>query len=143
MRCSEIMTSQLECAGPDETVGSIARRMRNRNVGIIPVCDERHRVLGTITDRDLVLRVLAADTIDASTTARSVMSTNVITCRPEDDLQTAEQLMSSFKISRVLCTEIDGRLRGVISLSDLADLDDVHAAHVLRAVSHRELAFTL
>ena len=59
MRCREIMKSDVECVEPRATVQDAARRMRDEEIGFLPVCDDSMKVLGTVTDRDLTIRVLA------------------------------------------------------------------------------------
>jgi CBS domain-containing protein len=95
-------------------------------------------VLGALTDRDLAIRVLAHSR-PLSTKAGDVMTRGVVACRPDDDVQRAEQLMGQHHKSRVLCTEADGRLVGIISLSDIAQSeDDRRTAQTIRRVTERE-----
>ncbi|WP_438019393.1 CBS domain-containing protein [Sorangium sp. So ce315] len=140
MLCREIMTREVQCIMADDTIRTAARKMRDANVGFLPVCDEAYRVLGTLTDRDLAIRVLA-DNRPLSTRAGDVMTRQVIACRPDDDVQRAEQLMGYHHKSRVLCTEADGRLVGVISLSDIAQReDDRNTAQTVRRVTEQREA---
>ncbi|HZA49460.1 MAG TPA: CBS domain-containing protein, partial [Myxococcaceae bacterium] len=59
MRCEEIMKKDVECVSPQDTVQAAAKRMRDENIGFLPVCDQSKKVQGTVTDRDLAIRVLA------------------------------------------------------------------------------------
>ncbi|WP_234023625.1 CBS domain-containing protein [Sorangium cellulosum] len=134
------MKTEIQCIMAEDTIQAAAAKMRDANVGFLPVCDGAWRVLGTLTDRDLALRVLA-ESRPLSTKAGDVMTREVIACRPEDDVLRAEQLMGQHHKSRVLCTEADGRLVGVISLSDIAQReDDRKAAQTMRRVTEREAA---
>lgn len=137
MRCDEIMKRNLECVTPTDTVQSAAKRMRETNVGFLPVCDQAKKVLGTITDRDLAIRVLA-DARATSTPVADVMTREVVACRPEDDLKKAQDLMARGHKSRVMCIDAAGKLVGVISLSDIAQREDGNATQTLRKVSERE-----
>ncbi|WP_437680191.1 CBS domain-containing protein [Sorangium sp. So ce131] len=140
MLCQEIMKREVQCIMAEDTIQAAASKMRDANVGFLPVCDSAWRVLGTLTDRDLALRVLA-ESRPLSTKAGDVMTREVVACRPEDDVLRAEQLMGQHHKSRVLCTEADGRLVGVISLSDIAQReDDRKAAQTMRRVTERESA---
>ena len=140
MLCERIMKDDVECVSPTDTVQAAARKMRDANVGFLPVCDETGKVLGTVTDRDLAVRVLA-DGLGAETEISSVMTWEVIACRPEDDLRTAEHLMGKHRKSRMICTDHAGRLMGVISLSDVVQNDGSKlAAQTLRQVTDREAA---
>lgn len=138
MHCEEIMKQHVKCVSPEDTVQAAARRMREENVGFLPVCDSSNKVLGAVTDRDLAIRILA-DARPASTTIHDVMTREVISCRPEDDLREAEELMATHHKSRIMCVDQSGMLVGIISLSDIAQREDEgHAAQTMRRVSERE-----
>src|SRR5262245_24524706 len=113
MRCMEIMKREVECISPDDTVQTAARRMRDQHVGFLPVCGEDKKVLGTVTDRDLAIRVLARGGV-ATTTVSQVMTREVVACRPEDDLGRAQDLMVENQKSRIMCVDATGCLIGVI-----------------------------
>jgi CBS domain-containing protein len=106
-------------------------------VGFLPVCDQSKKVLGTITDRDIAIRVLAENR-PAKTSVAEVMTREVVACRPEDDIRVAEHMMSQNHKSRIICLDDAGRLAGVISLSDLAQHDGARAARTMKEVSERE-----
>src|SRR5689334_18209245 len=111
MRCEEIMKRDVECVLPVDTAQDAAECMRDENIGFLPVCDESNRVLGTITDRDLAVRVLA-DARAPSTAIDEIFSREVISCRPEDDVRQAEELMAQNHKSRVVCLDDEGHLVG-------------------------------
>jgi CBS domain-containing protein len=114
--------------------------MRDKEIGFCPVCDDSGRVVGTLTDRDLTIRVLAERRRPEETCAGDVMSRGVVACRPTDDLLIAERLMSEHKVSRMLCVDESGKPVGVISLSDIATVNrGVLTAEVMRSVSEREV----
>jgi CBS domain-containing protein len=123
MRCEEAMTEEVETVGTTDTVLQAARTMRDLDVGFLPVCQGDGAPVGTITDRDIVLRVVAEEQ-PASTAVEEVMSTELISCRPGDDVGEAARLMRVYQVSRVLVIGEDGRVAGVISLSDLSRSDD-------------------
>lgn len=137
MRCEELMKREVECVSLQDTVQSAAKRMRDENVGFLPVCDETKKILGTVTDRDLTIRVLA-DARAATTLINDVFTREIVACRPEDDLRKAEELMAKHHKSRIMCAD-NGRLVGVISLSDIAQRESgARASQTLRDVSERE-----
>jgi len=138
MRCEEIMKQDVECVSPRDTVEDAASRMRDTNIGFLPVCDQSKKVLGTLTDRDIAIRLVAARK-PGSTLVEDVMTNEVVACRPEDDVQTAEHTMAQHQKSRIMCVDEGGRLVGVISLSDIAQHErgDL-ASKTLREVSERE-----
>jgi CBS domain-containing protein len=138
MRCEEIMKRDIECVRQNTIVRDAARKMRDENIGFLPVCDEGQKVLGTITDRDLAIRVLAEDK-GTSTRVGDVMTREVVSCRPGDDLRRAEELLATHKKSRIMCIDDNDNLVGVISLSDIAQVDRGEpVARTLREISERE-----
>jgi CBS domain-containing protein len=134
---AEIMKRDVECLAPRESVQAAAARMREQNIGFLPVCDDGMKVLGTVTDRDIALQIVAEQR-PASTAVEQIMTRQVVACRPEDDIEDARELMAAHRKSRLMCVDDDGRLVGVISLSDLAKLDGEGAARTLNEVSRRE-----
>jgi CBS domain-containing protein len=139
MLCSDVMKNDVECLKPTDTVQMAARRMREKNIGFIPICDDTRKVVGTVTDRDLTLRILA-DAKAANTALQQVMSTDVVACRPNDELNRAQDLMEKRQKSRIVCTDGTGRPVGVISLSDIVNkIDDAAAVQTMRRVSSREV----
>lgn len=142
MRCETVMKEQVAFVMLDDSVQEAAFIMRSENIGFLPVCDDEHRVVGTLTDRDLACRVVA-ENIDAATTPVSrVMTREVVSCRPEDELTDAERLMAEHHKSRIVVTDEADHLVGVISLSDVAERDsNKHAAHTLRKIVEREYRY--
>jgi len=138
MRCQQIMKKDVESLSPTDTVQGAAKRMRDGNVGFLPVCDASGRVLGTITDRDLAIRVLA-EASPSTTRVEEVMTREAVCCRPEDALEDAEKLMSKNQKSRIMCVDAEGHLVGVISLSDIAQRNAAEASQTLREVTAREV----
>jgi CBS domain-containing protein len=138
MLCETLMKTTVECVTPDESVVSAARLMRDGNLGFLPVCEEYSgRVLGTVTDRDITLR-LVAERLPLWTRVEDVMSRDVIACSPDDDLDAAHDLMAENQVSRIMCIDDDDQLVGVISLSDVAQMDGTQAVRTLEQVSARE-----
>jgi CBS domain-containing protein len=139
MKCEKIMKRDVECVSPTETVEAAARRMRDQNLGFLPVCDSSKKALGTLTDRDLAIRVLASGK-PANTLVEDVMTREVVACRPSDDIEKAEQLMAKNQKSRMMCIDAQGHVVGVISLSDIARHEKgPKAAETLRKVAEREV----
>jgi CBS domain-containing protein len=136
--CREIMKREVECVSPQTTVQEAAKKMRAENIGFLPVCENGTKVVGTITDRDLAIRVLA-DGRPATQQVKEVLTREIVSCRPDDDVHKAEQLMSTKHKSRIMCIDEGGRLVGVISLSDIARVEDAsRVADTMKRVSERE-----
>jgi CBS domain-containing protein len=138
MLCREIMKDDVKCATTRATITDAAVVMRDEEIGFLPVCDVERNVVGTLTDRDIAIRVVAAgEATDQS--VESFMTRDVVACRSDDELAVAQDLMSDLQVSRIICLSDDGLLEGVISLSDIAQLADGAAASAtLRDVSARE-----
>lgn len=140
MKCHELMKKVVQCGRIDETIVEVALRMRDENIGFLPVIDGDGRAIGTVTDRDLGVRGVAAGRHSNTTTVAEVMSHEVVACGQHDELRVAEELMSRHQKSRIMCNDADGRIVGVISLSDIAEVEiRGRAATLLRAVSQREV----
>lgn len=139
MRCEEIMKNQVACLTLTDTAEMAARTMRDLNVGFLPVCDASGRAIGTITDRDLAVRLIAENQPTDMEVSR-LMTGEVVACRVDDDVEKAQQLMAAHHKSRIIVVEEEGRVAGVISLSDLVErLDGIHAAQTMREVAQREV----
>ena len=119
MKLREIMTKPVIRIHPEESVAVAARMLEHYNIGALPVCGYDGRVHGLVTDRDIVTRCLASGRPVTSTPVREVMTTNVVTARPDMDAVLAASLMGRTQIRRLPVTE-NGRLCGMISLGDLA-----------------------
>jgi CBS domain-containing protein len=137
-RCRDVMTKVVQSCGRTLRVVEIAALMRDHNIGFVPVCDETGAVVGTLTDRDLTIRVVADRRSPATTTAEQIMTPEIIFCSPDDSLIVAEDLMAQYRKSRVVCADADRKPLGVISLSDLSRVErSARIIRVLRAVSTR------
>jgi len=139
MMCQDLMKTAIHCVSPTTTVEDAAVRMRDEGVGFLPICDADQHVLGTITDRDIVIRAVAEHQ-DLSQPVSTFMTNSIVGCRSTDDLSYAEELMSQEKVARIMCINEDGVLEGIISLSDIAQVETEsgRASATLRNVSERE-----
>jgi CBS domain-containing protein len=115
----DAMTSNPCTIDADQTVSYAARMLKDENVGLAPVV-EGQRLVGTLTDRDIVTRVVAEGRDPQSVAVREVASTDVVTIDPQQDLDEALRLMASNQIRRLPVVEEDGRLVGVLAQADVA-----------------------
>ena len=122
MKLKDLMTKQVLTVHPEEQVEVAARIMARNNIGSIPVCDANGKLCGLVTDRDLVVRCMAAEGM-AKMKVRDVMTGNVITAVPDMDAAMAAHLMGRKQIRRLPVMEA-GKLCGVISLGDLASREE-------------------
>ncbi|MHB8421065.1 MAG: CBS domain-containing protein [Myxococcales bacterium] len=116
------MHRDVVCATPDKTVLWAARQMKDEDIGFLPVCDDHDKVIGTLTDRDIAIRCVAAG-LSERTRVSEVMTHDVVACLPTDDLHVAEERMSAAQKSRLPCVDGQGRLQGILSLSDIANAE--------------------
>jgi len=119
MRVTEAMTSDVETLSPDDTVAYAAARMRDLDVGFLPVAREG-RALGVVTDRDIAVRCCAEGLDPGATPVTRVMTPDVIGCRDTADLSEATRIMESRKVRRLLITNAEGQIAGLLSVDDLA-----------------------
>ena len=120
MKLSEIMTRDVVVMQPDDSLQSAAKKMRDRDIGFLPVCDGED-LIGVISDRDITIRALA-DGMDVSIMlGRDLMTSPAIYCFDDQDVSEAAQIMEENQIRRlVVMSREDNRLVGVVSLGDLA-----------------------
>jgi CBS domain-containing protein len=118
MIVSDAMTAQVVTAKPTDTIKRVANIMKEVDTGAVPVSDNG-KVVGLITDRDIVLRVVAEGG-DLNGPVSAAMSEDVQTCREDDNLADAAALMGSNQLRRLVVVNDAGRLVGILSLGDIA-----------------------
>ena len=119
MKVREIMTRDVRTVAPDTTVREAARLMKDLDVGPLPVVEGK-KVVGMVTDRDIVVRCVAAGANPDSAPVRDAMSTNVLACPADDDEKDAARLMKDHQVRRLIVLDDAGGLAGILSLGDLA-----------------------
>src|SRR4051812_24967329 len=131
----EIMTGGAECAGENDTVVDAARKMRELDVGALPICGEDDRLKGMLTDRDIVVKVLAEGKDPTQTRAGELGEGKPVTIGADDPAELALETMRDHKVRRL--PVIDGhRLVGIVSQGDVArELGDKEVADLLETVS--------
>jgi CBS domain-containing protein len=139
MRCQDIMQTPVEFCRDFETVHVAARKMADAGVGFLPICDDKDHLVGVLTDRDITVRLAAADRTASETRVAEVMTRDVIACRPDDPVGRALELMGERHVSRVLVMTHGSVLVGLISVHDLGRVDDSRVAQTLRALSVRPI----
>lgn len=137
MQIKDVMTPGVECTQPSATLREAAQKMRDLDVGPLPVCGDDERLAGMITDRDITVRAVAEGRDPGTTLVRDVMTPKVIYCFEDQDVSEAARLMEENQVRRVVVLNDQKRLVGILSLGDLAvDVGDEQlAGHTLEAVS--------
>ena len=121
-KCSEVMTREPVCCEAGESVVQVAAIMKREDVGSVPVVEshEDKKLIGIVTDRDLVIKVLADGSDASRATVRDAMTANPASCRENDDVTKAVQLMSDRQVRRMPIVDEAGRLTGIIAQADVA-----------------------
>ena len=131
----EVMTSNPVTVEADASVVEAARVMKKEDTGIVPVT-AGGRLVGTITDRDIVVRVLAEEKDPQATTVRDVASTELVTVDPQQELDEALRLMARNQVRRLPVVEGDGWLVGIVSQADVArQADDARTGELVEEIS--------
>ena len=125
MTCSEVMTKSPKTCAPTDFVQQAAQLMKSEDVGPIPIVGDNGKLEGIITDRDIVLKVVAEGRDPKTTKLADVMSTDLITCTADGDIEETLDLMEDNQVRRIPVVDASGRLVGIISQADIATrLDD-------------------
>jgi CBS domain-containing protein len=119
MLVREVMTPAVRTIEPDHTVRDAARLMDELNVGILPVCLDQ-RLVGVVTDRDIVVRSTAAGTAPGDQRVQELLTTDVTTCHADEDARTVLGRMSRLQVRRMPVVDQNQHLVGLVSLGDLA-----------------------
>jgi len=136
MKLKDIMTKDVECVRPGDTLQDAARKMKELDVGPMPVCGDGDRIVGMLTDRDIVIRTTAEGKDPKTTRVQDAMSEDVVWCFDDQDSEEAAELMQERQVRRLLVMNRDKRLVGIVSLGDLAtEGKKGQARETLQAVS--------
>jgi CBS domain-containing protein len=119
MKVKEAMHAGVQWVEPKTPLSTIAKLMRDYDVGSLPV-GENDRLVGMVTDRDIVCRAVANGRDLATATARDVMSSGIIFCRADEDLDDAVRLMEKKQVRRLPVIDKDKRMVGMLSLGDIS-----------------------
>lgn len=135
MKVRDIGIKEVHCASPSMDLSEVASMMKRHNIGVVPVCEGK-KILGILTDRDLVISCMAADMNPKECNAREFMTANPVAVTPDTDLEEAARIMGREQLRRLVVVE-DGNLVGMISIGDVAMTldDDSLIAETLRKVS--------
>jgi CBS domain-containing protein len=120
MKVQDLMTRDVGTCRPFAGADEGARVMWERDCGAVPIVDQEGRVVAMLTDRDVCMAALTQGRALSEIRIASAMSRSLWCCRPEDELSQAEEVMKSRKVRRLPVVDGDGKLLGILSLSDLA-----------------------
>ncbi len=120
MKVQEVMTSPAHSCSADTSLAAAAIVMRDYKCGALPVLDEQGRPIGILTDRDVCLAVARKNRFPAAISVHEVMTSHPLSCSPQTDLTEAVDLMAEHHVRRLPVVDAEGRLVGIVSLSDVA-----------------------
>jgi len=134
-KAREVMSSPCECVGENENVLEAARKLSELDVGAMPICGEDDRLKGMVTDRDIVVKVLAQGKEPGSMTVGELAEGKPVTIGADDSIDEAMQLMADRKIRRLPVID-EHRLVGIISQADIAtDQPEQRVGEVVESIS--------
>ena len=120
MKIRECMCNETILAKPETTVQDVAKQMKDNHIGCIPVCDNNKKLVGIVTDRDVVLRCIACDKDAKTVPVSEIMTTKVYTAGPDEDIENATEKMCDGNVKRIPIVEPNGCLKGMLTISDLS-----------------------
>jgi CBS domain-containing protein len=139
MQIREIMTPNPTCCTPDTTLQEVARLMQENDCGCIPVVDSQSgmKPVGTITDRDITIRTVAANRNPINMKASEIMTTNIATVKPQMSIEQCFDVMEDREIRRVLVVDEQGKCCGIVAQADVvqSNINPVRTNEVIREIS--------
>jgi CBS domain-containing protein len=136
MQIQEIMTRQVDIVDPNTTIRDAARMMRADNIGALPV-GENDRLVGMVTDRDIVVRAVAEERLAGNTSVRDVMSERIFYCFEDEDVEEAAKTMADHQVRRLPVLNRKKRLVGIVALADLGRKESEAGKEALEGISER------
>lgn len=119
MKIQDIMTRSVHWVRPADTIADAARSMAEHDIGAVPVVEDS-KVVGIVTDRDIAVRAVTG-AISPDTQVRRIMTDSVLTCSPDDEVESALRLMSMEQVRRLPVSKDNAELVGMVTLADAAE----------------------
>ena len=119
MLVRDVMTSTLEVISPNQTLAEAAKKMRDSDIGSLPVVEDA-KLIGMVTDRDIVIRCIADGADPKSTPVREAASDDVVHCVVDQTVEDASKIMAAAKVRRLPVIDRDRRLVGIVALGDIS-----------------------
>jgi CBS domain-containing protein len=120
MKIKEIMTTQIETVTPSMPIAKVAEKMRDLDIGFIPVCEKNNKIVGTVTDRDITIRSVAQGRDPRLAPVSEIMTQTVFHCYEEDDVDSVARSMQQSEVRRMVILDRQENLVGIVSLGDIA-----------------------
>ena len=129
MKVKDCMSWDIVSVKPWETITNVAKQMQENHVGCITVCDDNNKLVGLVTDRDVILRCIASEKDYKDAPVSDIMTTNIYSVDPEDTVDKATWYMSQYQIRRLPVVQ-DGILKGILTIADVSVNPDVPTSKV-------------
>ncbi len=141
MNVKDIMTKDPCFINPDYSIIEAARKMKELDCGILPVGEDKNHCIGMVTDRDIVLRVLADGHDPKQGTVKDAMTKEIHACCEDDSLEDAADLMRRYKVNRLLVKSRDGKVTGIITFGAMLwkTSSATEVGHILDRAAPRRL----
>ena len=133
-RIADIMTRSVAVVRRDETLQAAARRMREMDVGALPVTDGK-ALVGMVTDRDITIRGVAEGMVAQESLVSDVMTQEVRYCRADDTIEQVMAEMGDAKVRRLAVLDAGNEIVGIVALADIATRQSAHTDETLREIS--------
>ena len=125
MKVKDCMCNHVNCVKPETTVKDCARMMGENHIGCTPVCDNENKIVGIVTDRDILLRAVACDKNTCTTPISEIMTKNVFYCDCNASVEDAEKIMAKERVRRIPVVD-NNKVIGILTLGDLAVNEGVY-----------------
>lgn len=133
MKAQDCMCNKTVCTKPETNIYEVAKLMGDNHIGCVPVCQNDGKIVGIVTDRDIILRCIACDKDVKSTPVSDIMTTKVIRTSPDTEINTVADIMNQNQIRRVPVV-IDEKVVGILTLGNLAQIKDVSKDNLCETV---------
>lgn len=119
MKVKEVMSTNVKQISTNAMISEAAEKMKTFNIGVLPIFDN-NKIVGLLTDRDIVVRAIAAGLDPKTTLIKNVYTPEVLSCSEDDDIETAAKIMEDNKVRRLMVFSNTQTLAGILSVGDLA-----------------------
>jgi CBS domain-containing protein len=143
MKVQEIMTSDVQCCSPDTNLAAAAKMMWDSDCGDLPVLNIHGQVVGMITDRDICMAAATKNKPASDITVWETVSGKAFTCRMDDDVHTAMDIMKRERVRRLPVVDEDGVLQGIVAMNDFVHLAGETKGGKIPGISYEDVVRTM
>jgi CBS domain-containing protein len=143
MKVQDIMTSDVQCCGPDTNLTAAAKMMWDSDCGALPVLNVQGRVMGMITDRDICMAAATKNKPASDITVWETVSGKAYTCQMSDDVHTALDIMKRERVRRLPVVDEEGMLQGMVAMNDFVLLAGEAKGGKVPAISYDDVLRTM